>query len=612
VSESEAAGAPATGHPLALPLALSAASRDKANAFLDLVMEELREENPLKLSCLRARRFNGYARMALEVSIGLVMLALVAGISLMVWNAAHSEGLIIESFSVPPGMADKGVTGQVIASQVLDKLTVMQSETSSARPARSYANNWGNDLKVEIPDTGMSVGELYRFARRWLGNETHISGEVTATSAGLAITARAGGNPGATFSGAEADLDKLVQQAAEHVYRSTQPYRYGVFLVSHGRRPEALAMFKAMTEKGPAQERSWAYNGLVSADQLNLRFDERLRLLQQAVALNPNNFVAVNNLGNVYNQMGRAEEAHRFRKQLRAMARDTTSQHSLASSLGAFQEAATLMAESISVNASRSVNPYNVLTIYEIGAHDMGNARLHFLSVVNLTNIPDQDNITRSNLKRLFAAAAEDWAGVIAEAEATALLRRKYPAPREGEAITVTPLVAYAKAKLGDIAGAERMIAATPTDCYPCLRMRGRIAQVAGQYDRADAWFVRAAAIGPSLPFAHAEWGQALLERGQPDSAIAQLAIAHNKSPKFADPLVSWGEALMAKNQSHLALAKFKQAEPFAPKWGRLHLKWGEALLYTGKPVEAKKQFTIAAKLDLTPSEKIQLARLGR
>ncbi len=111
MSESEAAGASAPGHPLAVPLALSAANREKADAFLDLVMEELREENPLKLSCLRARRFSGYARMALEISIGL--LALVAGISLMVWNAAHSEGLVIESFSVPPDLAARGM----VASQ---------------------------------------------------------------------------------------------------------------------------------------------------------------------------------------------------------------------------------------------------------------------------------------------------------------------------------------------------------------------------------------------------------------------------------------------------------------------------------------------------------------
>ena len=100
-----------------------------------------------------------------------------------------------------------------------------------------------------------------------------------------------------------------------------------------------------------------------------------------------------------------------------------------------------------------------------------------------------------------------------------------------------------------------------------------------------------------------------MLARGKPDAAIEQFKRAKKLGPKFADPLEGWGEALMAKNQSHLALAKFAEAEKYAPNWGRLHLKWGEALVYAGTKDEAKAQFARAAALDLTPSEKSELAR---
>ena len=99
------------------------------------------------------------------------------------------------------------------------------------------------------------------------------------------------------------------------------------------------------------------------------------------------------------------------------------------------------------------------------------------------------------------------------------------------------------------------------------------------------------------------------MARGKPDDAIAQFKLANQKGPHFADPLEGWGEALMAKNQSHLALAKFAEAEKYAPNWGRLHLKWGEALGFAGKPAEAKAQLARAAALDLTPSEKSELAK---
>ncbi|HYJ35091.1 MAG TPA: hypothetical protein VEV64_02965, partial [Rhizomicrobium sp.] len=116
----------------------------------------------------------------------------------------------------------------------------------------------------------------------------------------------------------------------------------------------------------------------------------------------------------------------------------------------------------------------------------------------------------------------------------------------------------------------------------------------------------------PSIPKAYADWGEAYLERGQPDAAIAKFKQANEKGPHFADPLEYWGEALMAKNRSHLALAKFAEAEKYAPNWGRLHLKWGEALTYAGKKDEAAKQLARAAVLDLTPLEKSELTGLRR
>ena len=102
------------------------------------------------------------------------------------------------------------------------------------------------------------------------------------------------------------------------------------------------------------------------------------------------------------------------------------------------------------------------------------------------------------------------------------------------------------------------------------------------------------------------------MARGKPDDAIAQFTVANKKGPHFADPLEGWGEALMAKNQSHLALAKFAEAEKYAPKWGRLHMKWGEALGYAGQSEKAKAQYALAAGLDLTPGEKVELAYLTR
>ncbi len=90
-------------------------------------------------------------------------------IGVTLWTAAHDDAVVIEAFSVPPDMAARGVTGQAVAARLQDKLAALQDATDSARPADSYANNWGDDIKVQIPDTGVSVSEFYRLLVSWLG-----------------------------------------------------------------------------------------------------------------------------------------------------------------------------------------------------------------------------------------------------------------------------------------------------------------------------------------------------------------------------------------------------------------------------------------------------------
>ncbi len=242
-NEAQAQGpAPAQSAPLdglAAALVFQGASREKADAFLDkqgqlldLQMEHLHEERELHHRHLSLKYFGDRLRIWLQllgIAIGVLILS---GLGALVWSAANDRGLVVESFSVPPDLAARGLTGQVVATRLLDKLAAMQDATDTARPANSYKNNWGGDLKVEIPDTGVSFAELGQFLRRTLGHETHITGEIVRTATGLSITARTEEGAAKTFEGADADLDALTQQSAEAIYEATQPYRYAIYLVS--------------------------------------------------------------------------------------------------------------------------------------------------------------------------------------------------------------------------------------------------------------------------------------------------------------------------------------------------------------------------------------------
>jgi tetratricopeptide (TPR) repeat protein len=613
--------------PVATSLALSGASRAKADAFLEdqrhhlhEQARHLREQLGLKLWELRMGVF-------LRVGTLVVGLALATGIGLMVWDAAHSRGLLIEPFSVPPDMVQRGLTGQVVAAQMLDRLAIMGSHESS-RSFQSYANNWGNDIKVEIPETGVSISELERFLRGWLGHDTRISGEVYHTATGIAVTARAGAD-GATFTGAESDFDALVQKSAEHVFETTQPYRYANYLDRNynlvglqDRVARATAIYRKLIAGSDAFERAWAWNGL-GTNAWRFHNDDRAATsyYRKAIASSLDFTIGWFALASREENLDREEDQlAEFREASRLLHRDSipdlnpgyipyarfSADGNVAHLTGDFAQAFTLFKAGAELPDSFSVLArgnflYNALRALA-GQHDFARARPYLRDL-------GPDRVAAA--KEFFAE--QDWRA-LTKFEAGA---RSDPGGNglggRGLYDYLRPEFALARAHLGDVAAAEVVIGPTAADCDGCLRARAAIAELRGQHARADWWFARAVANAPSIPFAYADWGQALLARGKPDDAMEKFKLANQKGPHFADPLEGWGEALMAKNQSHLALAKFAEAEKYAPNWGRLHLKWGEAQGYAGKADEAKAQFARAATLDLTPSEKAELdARQAR
>ena len=172
---------------------------DRQSRLLDLQALELTEQRPHRLSHLHSQAREGKIRRAGQrIRVGMqIFAALVASLIALAliaaaWSAAHDHGLVVEAFSVPPDLVQRGLTGQVVAKQVLDRLSDLQAQTASMRSASTYQNNWGEDLKVEIPETGVSLGDVRRYLREWLGHETHISGEIYRTPTGLTMTARAG------------------------------------------------------------------------------------------------------------------------------------------------------------------------------------------------------------------------------------------------------------------------------------------------------------------------------------------------------------------------------------------------------------------------------------
>ncbi|HWY16674.1 MAG TPA: hypothetical protein VNX86_16180 [Rhizomicrobium sp.] len=624
--------------PASLLLAISATEEArgylrKQSRFVDLQIVDLEREDRLRHWSLRVRHISDVMKLIFELTLAAFAMVVIVALASAIWSAAHDDSVVIDAFRVPTDMAQRGMSGDVVASQLLDRLAQLQAQTDSSRAPGTYASDWGSQIKVEIPNTGVSIGEAYRYLAGWLGHQTHISGEVWRTEKGIALTVRTSSNSSLEFAGRERDLGGLLERAAESIYGQTQPYRYAVYLTVHGRGAEEERILRKLALDGPKSERPWAYT-LWAFSATNVGDGaEALSRAREAVALAPDLPLALTDLAGLEAWAGHDERellvsratrsalvgsgAHLIIPRAAAVI-GIQCDANIAEELGDFREAVAQYEKLAGVadfEGSRSVALSMGAADSAIG-HDVAHSRRLFgvgrdanLVAEAITGYGWQlPNFRFAQFEQFVAV--DDWKSARADIEAAlATPAARTPAGRAFLRSEAWPWLALAEAKTGEANAAWREIGTTPLDCYLCLRVRGQIDSLQKNWNGAAYWFARAVAVAPSPPFAYADWAAMFLRKGDPDAAIVMLKVAYERGPQFADPLEVWGEALIAKNRSDLALTKFEEANKYAPSWGRLHLKWGEALLWSGRKDEARNQFAAAAGLDLSSGEKADLAR---
>jgi tetratricopeptide (TPR) repeat protein len=615
----------------------------KQSRLIDLQTEHLHEQRELILSRLRWGRFSDRLKALLQTLTVLVGLSVAGGVAVMAWQAHEDRSLVIESFSTPQAFAEQGLGGDVLSQDLMSRLDVMnQLATSNSLSAAGDAHVESHDeIKVEVPETGVSVGEVMKLLRNWLGAERRVHGSLRPTpGGGVVLTGWLEGHEAVKVSGAPAEIEDLERQLAERLYAEAEPANNIIYLRSTGRLAEARAAIAAWAQIARGRfDRASAYtiwSGMMDAPR-------GLALDRMSLRINPG-FMASRYVGLVFErELGHEEAALAWaREELAQKAADQPPEnrgHGMAY-MRAFAryQMADLEGDygrAVLDQTLASINRELLEAYRAAKLHDLAAART-LLAAASLSVSGPLAGVDRptwdvsgapwivgaspaaalTRVRYEIDAAAGDWAAVDtdacslaarAEAAIAAEPTEAQPGHRQVEQASIAPLLAEARARLADLDGAAASIAATPLDCYACLRERGRIAAMRRDWAAVDRWFAAADRQGPSLPFADTDWGEALLAKGAQDGAIARFEQAHRRSPRFADPLELWGEALMRKGDYQAASARFAAADREAPRWGRNHLMWGEALMLSGRYAEARRQYQAASGMDLSKPDRAAL-----
>jgi tetratricopeptide (TPR) repeat protein len=574
-------------------IGLNPAAADAATQFLrdqSRLLEEqaaeLKEERVVRLALLRAQLWEaGIRRLTMRVRLATqIVLAIAAGTlgtlaASMIYGALTSNSVIVNAFRAPASLAARGLTGDVVAVGVLDALQTLQAATRSATAGLRTVSAWSSDIKIQLPDTGVSIGELDRLMHERFGHDIHIDGDLVQRETGaLALTVRGEGVPAKRFEGPPGDLGKLTTEAAEYIYGRSQPFQYAVYLSGQGRDDDALAFLPGgFARAGTNEARAQLANvwGLTYLDQA--KFAQAGAKFRLAMSLKPNYWRAWANLiGAVQGSNGEEAAWQESRAMLHAVN---------AVSLGDRPDLRIIG------NAASVTLDLPLLLASNLDEGKLNGGAGSSVDGTIAVSIADDYGLMHDPVQAARYMAASDPDDPAAKAGA--LMLEAYAGLDRGDpAGSVAPLEKYwvawqastdlqssapdypcflglAYGLSGRMEQAEKVFARTGR-WSRCFAFHGYVLARTGDIAAARRVWVEGLQAAPDLPHVYLSRGADALARGDAPSAATDFATAHDKAAHWADPLKAWGDALAKQGHWAEALAKYDDALKYAPNWDAL------------------------------------------
>jgi tetratricopeptide (TPR) repeat protein len=572
---------------------LDARLESQITSFFEEQTQQLREQRALRLRHLHSasregklRRFGLRLRNGMQMFAALVFSGIGLGALVMIYDAFTSHSVVVEAFKAPSALESRGLTGDVVAKGVLDSLEKMQEATRVTDKGMNSRGAWASDIKIEVPETGVSIGELDRLLHERFGHDLHIGGELVQTDAGgLALTVRGEGVPAATFSGGPGDLGKLTVQAAEYVYGRSQPRRYAGYLTAENRNADSVAFLKdAFPRASSDEERAELANDWGNADAGLEQFSAAVAEYRLAMAFaKPRTMPWWKPWGNLVGVLSTMDEEAGWREghamlqavasapkhaqpQLRLLMNPTQVTWDWPAQIAALLDDARYNG-----GAGTAGNGTNAPAIADAYAwiHDPGTAARH----IAVGDPSDPSTAAEGLLLHGYAALDRgDAQGAVAPLEAfykawsaNAALRYlfSYQACFSGLAYGLAGRVEEAEAVFEAVrkqAGSQSL----------CAAFHGDVLTHAGDVAGAKRVWIEGLKAGPDLPPIPLHRGLFELGAGDLKAAEADLSAAAAKAPHWADPWKAWGDVLAREGRWPDALAKYNEALKHAPAWTEL------------------------------------------
>ena len=550
----------------------------KQRRLVEIQTEHLHEQRRIALSHLKIRRFTDRLKAGTQLLIVVLSLAFTIAALSVVYAAMTSQAVVVDAFRAPPALAARGLSGDVVAGGILDALLRLQGTTRSAFKGLYTRSAWADEVKIEVPETGVSFGEIDQMLRERLGHDLHMGGDLVLTAQGsLALTVRGDGVPARTFQGPTDGLETLSVQAAEYLYGRSQPLQFATYLVTNGRSLDAIDFIPgALVRAGDDASRAWLARMWGNGLSILGRMSDAIDKYRLAVSFKPDDWASRSNIISAVLVADGEEAAWRESEVFLRAAEHASPGRGPALS---YKENSAILVMDLPLYLSanladeainRQGGTSNVIDGPVIAdtyqrMHDVVAAK-RYLSLSD-----SEDSTTKAEIQ-LFAgqqalargdpsAALAPLTAFVGAWKADPNLRIQYN--------DSACLLGLAQGLTGEVAAAEDTFRVTG-DYARCFAMHGEVLENAGDLAGAERVWNRGLVIDPDLSQVYLQRGISELRRGDFSKAEADLLAANARSPHFADPLKYLGDLYVRLGRLEEAARLYDQALLYAPSWPEL------------------------------------------
>jgi tetratricopeptide (TPR) repeat protein len=558
--------------------------------LLKVQKDHLKDEHAARLHFLQGqarevdiRRFGLRLRVGFQVFLALVASTIGIGLIVMIRDAVSSRSVVVDAIDIAPNVAAQVPSGKIVAAGLLDVLTKIQAANHSSAEHRALSNAWTNEIAIEVPETGVSIGQIERTLKARFGHDLHIDGDLVQTEkGGLALTVRGTGILPKTFTDEARNLEKLLTQAGEYVYGQSQPGLWAAYL-SNDRYDEAIRFAQGAYATVEASEKPYVLNAwanAIAAKGGEGAMAQALPLFREAVRLKPDYWVGYNNIMYALGGLGDEEGELRVSEQMMKLAGGRPGRAPEILYANYDQEVWDLPAERASAIADMethsgigttgaAVGAENLIVAqYEVQMHDGEAAALRLKTTpVDEKNVSDvavaaMDRALLAEENGDLKAASKEWdAFAVAYAD---------PTFATGNPQWIC-FAAVTHENTGQPTKADAALKPFGNGTFvDCDRFRGDVLDLRGDWSGAKDCYAKAVKLAPSIPSGYYSWGMALVKHGDLDGAAAKFKEANQKGPHWADPLKAWGDVLVKQGNTKEALAKYDEALKYAQNWKQL------------------------------------------